>query len=59
MEGYCMKCGAKREIRNPKPVSVSGSPATAGTCPVCSSRIFAIEKSSFRRKGRRGLSTMR
>ena len=59
MEGYCMECRTKREIDDPKPVSAGGSPATAGTCPICGNRIFAIEKPSSRRKGRRGLSTMR
>ena len=59
MEGYCMACRAKREIGDPKLVNVNGSRATAGTCPLCGNRIFAIEKPSSRRKGRRGLSTMR
>ncbi len=40
---YCVKCKAKREIQNPKPVyTAKGSPATEGTCPVCGSRIFRM-----------------
>ena len=59
MEGYCMECKATREIRDPKVTGAGGRAATAGTCPVCNKRVFAIEKASSRRKGRRGLSTMR
>ena len=58
MEGYCMKCGAIREILDPKVVGAGGRPATAGSCAVCSNRIFAIEKASSGRKRRKGLSTM-
>jgi hypothetical protein len=35
-EAYCVKCRAKREIKNPEQVTMkNGRPATKGTCPVC------------------------
>ena len=41
--GYCMKCKATREITNAKPITMkNGRPATEGTCPVCSTRMFKI-----------------
>jgi Domain of unknown function (DUF5679) len=41
--GYCMKCKAQREIKNAKQVTMkNGRPATEGTCPVCSTKIFKI-----------------
>ncbi len=43
MEAYCVKCKAKREIKNPKQVTMkNGRPATEGTCPVCGTKIFRI-----------------
>ena len=47
MEGYCLKCRAKREISNPKAVTLkNGRPATEGICPVCSTKMFKIGKST-------------
>ena len=47
MEGYCLKCRTKREIRNPVPVTFkNGRPATKGTCPVCGTKMTRIGKSS-------------
>ena len=44
-EAYCVKCRAKREIRNPAQVMLkSGRPATSGTCPVCGTKVFRIGK---------------
>ncbi len=41
--GYCMKCKTQREIKNPKQITMkNGRPATEGTCPVCSTRMFKI-----------------
>ena len=41
--GYCMKCKASREITNAKPITMkNGRPATEGTCPVCSTKMFKI-----------------
>ena len=43
MEGYCMKCKEKREIKDVKPVTMkNGKPANEGTCPVCGTKIFKI-----------------
>jgi hypothetical protein len=41
--GYCMKGKGTREITNPKPITMkNGRPATEGTCPVCSTRMFKL-----------------
>lgn len=41
--GYCVKCKAPREIRDPKQITMkNGRPATEGRCPVCGTRIFKI-----------------
>ena len=41
MEAYCVKCKQKREILNPTAVyNVNGSPATTGTCSVCSTKLY-------------------
>ena len=41
--GYCVKCKASRDIRDPKQITMkNGRPATQGTCPVCGTRIFKI-----------------
>jgi len=46
MQAYCMKCRAKREIKNPKAVTLKNKrPATQGVCPVCGTKIFRIGKS--------------
>jgi len=43
MEGYCMKCRTKREMKNAKAITMkNGRPATEGTCPVCGTRMFKI-----------------
>jgi hypothetical protein len=43
MEGYCMKCKEKREIKDVKPVTMkNGKPANEGVCPVCGTKMFKI-----------------
>ena len=43
MEGYCMKCKQKREIKDAKEVTMkNGKPAVQGTCPECGTKIFKI-----------------
>jgi hypothetical protein len=43
MEAYCVKCKSKREIQNPQAITMkNGRPATQGTCPVCSTKVFRI-----------------
>lgn len=42
-EAYCVKCKAKREIKNPADVTMkNGKPAISGECPVCGTKIFRI-----------------
>ena len=44
-EAYCFKCRAKRDIRNPTQTTLkNGRPATQGTCPVCSTKVYRIGK---------------
>ena len=46
MTAYCMKCRAKKEIKNPKKVTMkNGKPATQGVCPKCGTKMFRIGKS--------------
>jgi len=45
MEGYCVKCKAKREIKNPTQVTLkNGKPAIRGVCSVCGTKIFIVGK---------------
>lgn len=45
MQGYCVKCRTKREIKGAKAIKMkNGKPATQGTCPTCSTKIFRIGK---------------
>ncbi len=42
---YCMKCRQKREMKNPKVVTLkNGRPAVQGVCPVCGTKVFRIGK---------------
>jgi hypothetical protein len=42
---YCLKCRAKREMRNPQQVTLkNGRPATKGSCPVCGTPMYRIGK---------------
>ena len=46
MQGYCVKCRTKREIKDAKAITMkNGKPATQGTCPVCGTKMFRIGKS--------------
>lgn len=43
VEGYCVKCKKKREIKNAKNVTLKNKkPAVSGVCPVCGTKIFRI-----------------
>jgi DNA-directed RNA polymerase subunit RPC12/RpoP len=47
MEGYCVKCRAKKEIKNAREITMkNGRPATEGVCPDCGTKIFKIGKAS-------------
>ena len=46
-EGYCVKCKAKREMKDPKEVSMKGKggkprAAMKGECPNCGTKMFRI-----------------
>lgn len=43
VEAYCVKCKAKREMKDPEKITMkNGKPATKGTCPNCSTKMFRI-----------------
>ena len=45
MEAYCMKCRAKREMKDTKAITMkNGKPATQGVCPQCGTKMFRIGK---------------
>jgi len=45
MQAYCVKCRAKREMKQPQRIALkNGRPATQGVCPVCGTKIFRIGK---------------
>ncbi len=42
-QAYCVKCKAKREMKNPQNVTMkNGRKAAKGTCPVCGTTLFRI-----------------
>jgi hypothetical protein len=44
-EAYCVKCKAKRTMKDEKKVTMkNGKPATQGSCPVCGTKMFRIGK---------------
>ena len=46
MQAYCMKCRAKREMKDTKSITMkNGKPATQGVCPTCGTKMFRIGKS--------------
>ena len=45
MQAYCVKCRAKREMKDTKAITMkNGKPATQGVCPVCGTKMFRIGK---------------
>jgi DNA topoisomerase-1 len=43
LEAYCVKCKQKREIAEAQPFfTKTGTPATAGKCPVCGTRLVRM-----------------
>jgi predicted GH43/DUF377 family glycosyl hydrolase len=45
MLAFCVKCKAKREIKNPVPITLkNGRPAIQGICPTCGTKVFRIMK---------------
>ena len=48
MQGYCVKCRSQREMSATQSITMkNGRPATQGTCPVCSTKMFRIGKASY------------
>lgn len=46
MQAYCVKCKAKKEMKDPKQITMkNGRPATQGVCPTCGTKMFRIGKS--------------
>jgi len=46
MQAYCMKCRAKKEMKDAKSITMkNGKPATQGVCPTCGTKMFRIGKS--------------
>jgi Zn finger protein HypA/HybF involved in hydrogenase expression len=46
MQAYCVKCRSKKEMKDPKAITMkNGRPATQGTCPTCGTKMFRIGKS--------------
>lgn len=47
VNGYCMKCRDKRDMEGAQQITMkNGRPATQGTCPVCSTKMFKIGAAS-------------
>jgi DNA polymerase II large subunit len=47
VEAYCVKCRTKREMKDPKEVTMkNGRPAMEGTCPVCGTKLFRMHSAS-------------
>jgi Zn finger protein HypA/HybF involved in hydrogenase expression len=45
MQGYCVKCRAKKEMKDTKAIKMkNGKPATQGVCPTCGTKMFRIGK---------------
>jgi predicted GH43/DUF377 family glycosyl hydrolase len=45
IRAYCLKCRAKREVKNPEAVTLkNGRPAVRGICPRCGTKMFRIVK---------------
>ncbi|MFQ6105570.1 MAG: DUF5679 domain-containing protein [Candidatus Hydrothermarchaeaceae archaeon] len=43
VEAYCVKCKAKREMKDPQAVTLKNErKATKGTCPNCGTTMFKI-----------------
>jgi predicted GH43/DUF377 family glycosyl hydrolase len=46
MQAYCVKCHAKKRMKNPESITMkNGRPATRGICPTCGTKMFRIGKS--------------
>ncbi len=49
MQAYCLKCRAKREMKNVKSITLkNGRPAIQGVCSVCGTKMYKIGKKGDR-----------
>ena len=45
MQAYCMKCKAKREMKDARNITMkNGKTATQDVCPTCGTKMFRIGK---------------
>ena len=45
MQAYCVKCRAKKEMKDARSITMkNGKPATQGVCPTCGTKMFRIGK---------------
>ncbi len=43
MEAYCVRCKAKKEMKDPTETKMkNGKPAVSGTCVTCGTKMFKI-----------------
>jgi len=42
MQGYCVKCKKKVEIKNPDRTALKGT--VRGSCPVCGTGVYIVRK---------------
>ena len=43
MQAYCVKCRAKKDMKDAKAITMkNGKPATQGVCPSCGTKMFRI-----------------
>ncbi len=46
MQGYCLKCRTKKEMKELKAITMNNeNPATQGVCLTCGTKMFRIGKS--------------
>ncbi len=42
MKAYCVKCRAKKEMKDPESITMkNGKLATQGVCPACGTKMFS------------------
>lgn len=42
---YCMKCKEKVKVKDPEHITMkNNNPAIKGTCSICGTKVFAIQK---------------
>jgi hypothetical protein len=52
MQAYCLKCRAKREMKNVRSITMKNRrPASQGVCPVCGTKMYRIGKKGDRAVG--------